>query len=29
MGALTTRKNFKFDKEIIDKVGNIFAREKS
>ena len=23
MGTLTIRKNFKFDKEIVDKVGNI------
>ncbi len=23
MGTLTVRKNFKFDKEIVDKVGNI------
>ena len=27
MGTLTVRKNFKFDKELVDKVGNILQEQ--
>ena len=27
MGTLTVRKNFKFDKELVDKVGNILQEK--